>query len=627
MNQETEAIIILIVICAGLILLKYVLRYLIHSATSKGINAIENSVHKNSNLKNGPTVEYLRDMYPEIAKEHENKGTVPIQNNNPLPKQAPRLNQSFIPNQASTPKQTPVPNHQSVPNNKSIQPQIKTPYLCTMCGASLEPGLKKCKICGTSLDQNYMANQRNIVNQNNTYNQNPAYNTWKSNNIQQHYSPSSKNSIIVVVFIIISAVVMFTSVFIVFSYFNKGGASDYSQAVKKYTYSLADKKARRLAKIMVPSSGNRRKAKEAAKELIERCDYDRESIEEIIITDKEEVDNDELYDLEDTFPVNLDADYEMNNPLVLRANIKTREVKETGRDGAVGFGEMVYVDHYTDYVVYQTGKKWFIIPMDEEYSGFDSLNSEDTYSENSGNENDNDSSDEGSISDNSDEQTEQSDDTEQSEQFEEENLFEDESLEAFLTQFCKGYCIGGPEEYNCDDYPDDALNIISNIASYGTPCVDFSLYPVSQPDRSYDYNDSQINEWFSGEGGVTYYKQDSVKWIATNIFNLNATDEEYNDLGKMAEDNHYFYREGSAEGDAFYVTGAFEPGDGYLYNTYAVIGNFMKIGDRYTVTYSRVFNRDDPKYEATYEAELEIKYIDGKRYWTMYKNHILVKSD
>lgn len=500
---------------------------------------------------------------------------------------------------------------------------------CPACGNLIKDEDEYCMYCGTIFNNAPQVhnNQNNMYDQNYVNNQNYTYDMYSQVNNQQNTSSNVKGKLVALIAIIAASVVMLVTISVVLYFVNIGGASDYQKAVKQYVYSCADGKKGQLAKIMVPSSGKRRKAKDAAEELIKKCDYNRESMEDIVITGKESISDDELRNLMDTFPDRIEIDFEMSNPTVLRVNVITEEVKETGKDGAVGFGELISIDHYTDFVAYQKGNKWFIIPMNEEYAGFTSLVITEEETESAEIASDQDDGNIDVVSEATEEEhSDQGDDFEQNEQ-PEEDLYSDESLVAFLTQFCKGYCIAAPEEYDCDNYPEGAYNILCNIASYNTPCADFSQYPVSQPDIVSDSSDSTIEAWFNGEGGVSYYKQDSVRWIATNIFNLSITDEEYNNLGIMAEDNHRFYREGAAEGDAWYITGAFEPGDGYVYNTYAEIENYERQGDRYIVTYNRMVNRDDPLYQAKYEAELEKKTIDGKQYWTMYRNHIIEKVD
>ncbi len=71
MDQGLLIIIIAVVFVFGI----YFLRYILKNLMNKGFDAIENSARKNKNIKKGPEIIRLADMYPDLAARHYQAGT------------------------------------------------------------------------------------------------------------------------------------------------------------------------------------------------------------------------------------------------------------------------------------------------------------------------------------------------------------------------------------------------------------------------------------------------------------------------------------------------------------------------------------------------------------------------
>ena len=71
MDQGLIIIIIAVVFVFGI----YFLRYILKNLMNKGFDAIENSARKNKNIKKGPEIIRLADMYPDLAARHYQAGT------------------------------------------------------------------------------------------------------------------------------------------------------------------------------------------------------------------------------------------------------------------------------------------------------------------------------------------------------------------------------------------------------------------------------------------------------------------------------------------------------------------------------------------------------------------------
>ncbi len=63
------------VIAIALVFVIYLLRYVLNNLMNKGFDAVENSMRQNKNIKKGPEIVRLADLYPYEAARHQHNGT------------------------------------------------------------------------------------------------------------------------------------------------------------------------------------------------------------------------------------------------------------------------------------------------------------------------------------------------------------------------------------------------------------------------------------------------------------------------------------------------------------------------------------------------------------------------
>ncbi|MCR4610253.1 MAG: zinc ribbon domain-containing protein [Eubacterium sp.] len=179
-----------------------------------------------------------------------------------------------------------------------------------------------------------------------------------------------------------------------------------------------------------------------------------------------------------------------------------------------------------------------------------------------------------------------------------------------------------PRHYDSREISGGGQDIIENIVKTSS-VADFSIYPVDPPKYFDTRNGDSMDPWGKAATLGSYNKcdSDSVRWIATNIFNV--TDREVDTLtdrankrsgsvtGYYYSDDSYYYYGGNAPSKVKQVYGIF-------------IGDVMSDGGYYYISYriNMGYLRDDsgedvPQYLDGY-AVMGLKEIDGEKYWSVY---------
>lgn len=186
-----------------------------------------------------------------------------------------------------------------------------------------------------------------------------------------------------------------------------------------------------------------------------------------------------------------------------------------------------------------------------------------------------------------------------------------EAMVRFLERFTDWYRELETDEnhYDCENAGDGQTNVLRSIIGNGS-CVDWSLYPVSKPEKRNGASDPDPRGWTDGDYLV--YSQKDAEWIAAYIFNVKPDD--LAGMKAQGESNGWFYLE-----DGKYYVPA--PEEKEPDNIYTVIG-LKTDGTRYFVEYAADFRTGEPEfpqaYLGAYYAEVALKKIDGREYWVMY---------
>ncbi len=204
-------------------------------------------------------------------------------------------------------------------------------------------------------------------------------------------------------------------------------------------------------------------------------------------------------------------------------------------------------------------------------------------------------------------------------------------LEKFLIGFYPPYF---PTE--CFQYDYSTVSkptIMSHLLSYG---LFENFYPGNSEYRNYNNIDEAVGPdpkgifKFYGENSYDKSNASQVDWVLKNIFNCSdANIKTMIEYGSKAADN-YKYPSSNLSNFAFYKYGNYyysewSGGIGGNLNAYAKINSVTKKRLNYLVYYSIiVYEYDDPLKTPfnTYNAyaQLQYKKIDGKYYWSLYKN-------
>ncbi len=155
--------------------------------------------------------------------------------------------------------------------------------------------------------------------------------------------------------------------------------------------------------------------------------------------------------------------------------------------------------------------------------------------------------------------------------------------------------------------------------------IDYSRYDVLQSVESWGSKNGGIDdprgylrnsEWEGG--GFRSVSVDGLKWVAINI--LNIPEDDYDKLSKTFERDECYIEDGR-----YY---AMIGGIGWLGLEYE-IKSVRTDGTMYYITYDGVpahYGYDEATMKAethTYEAKMELKEFDGKKYWSIYSFHLV----
>ena len=189
-----------------------------------------------------------------------------------------------------------------------------------------------------------------------------------------------------------------------------------------------------------------------------------------------------------------------------------------------------------------------------------------------------------------------------------------ETLVKFLSTFSDWYITeeGTQPQFDSASAGDGTTNILRSIVG-NMPCVDWESYPVQMYEDFWDTKNLDPKKWAKNTGGCYMaFDQAGAEWIAVNIFNV--TDEDIAAMREQGEKNEWFY----LSGEKYYVPsgGVGDPLTDYKINSVKTDGK------KYFVDYQSWFLFDDPDnrdFNASYYAELTLKNIDGKEYWSLCK--------
>ena len=176
-----------------------------------------------------------------------------------------------------------------------------------------------------------------------------------------------------------------------------------------------------------------------------------------------------------------------------------------------------------------------------------------------------------------------------------------DSLIEFLERFTDLYYGDeGGRDFDCETN----YSILIHCMMLEFPCIDWYAYPV-KPLEEKDVTRKKMDpkKWAKGFDNYTVCDEESVKWIVTNIFNVSED--------KIPDMREKYLKDKTL----------------YLYKgKYYLPVSVKREGKRYYVDYNAYVNGDemgmpdsDGLLSASYTAELELKNVDGKDYWSLYK--------
>ena len=189
-----------------------------------------------------------------------------------------------------------------------------------------------------------------------------------------------------------------------------------------------------------------------------------------------------------------------------------------------------------------------------------------------------------------------------------------DSLIEFLERFTDLYYGDeGGRDFDCET---NYSNLI-HCMMLEFPCIDWYAYPV-KPLEEKDVTRKKMDpkKWAKGFDNYTVCDEESVKWIVTNIFNV--SEDKIPDMREkyLKDKTLYLYK-----GKYYLPVGHL----GTTYLRYELV-SVKREGKRYYVDYNAYVNGDemgmpdsDGLLSASYTAELELKNVDGKDYWSLYK--------
>ena len=189
-----------------------------------------------------------------------------------------------------------------------------------------------------------------------------------------------------------------------------------------------------------------------------------------------------------------------------------------------------------------------------------------------------------------------------------------ETLVKFLSTFSDWYITeeGTQPQFDSASAGDGTTNILRSIVG-NMPCVEWEQYPVAKYEEVWDGKRLDPKKWAKATGGCyMVFDSEDADWIAVNIFNVSQDDLDA--MRRQGQKEKWFYRDKGK-----YYTPAGGVGDPL---TEYRLSSVKTDGTKYYVTYESRFLYDEPEnadYDVSYNAELAVRTIDGKDYWTLYR--------
>ena len=189
-----------------------------------------------------------------------------------------------------------------------------------------------------------------------------------------------------------------------------------------------------------------------------------------------------------------------------------------------------------------------------------------------------------------------------------------DSLIDFLDRFTDLYYSDkGGHDFDCET---NYTNLI-HCMMLEFPCIDWYTYPVKPlEEKDVTRKKTDPKKWAKGFDNYTVCDEESVKWIVTNIFNVSEDKIPEMREKYLKEKTLYLYK-----GKYYMPVGHI----GTSYLRYELVSVRLE-GKRYYVDYNAYVNGDemgmpesDGLLSGSFTAELELKNVDGKDYWSLYK--------
>lgn len=189
-----------------------------------------------------------------------------------------------------------------------------------------------------------------------------------------------------------------------------------------------------------------------------------------------------------------------------------------------------------------------------------------------------------------------------------------DSLIDFLDRFTDLYYSDkGGHDFDCET---NYTNLIPCMM-LEFPCIDWYTYPVKPlEEKDVTRKKTDPKKWAKGFDNYTVCDEESVKWIVTNIFNVSEDKIPEMREKYLKEKTLYLYK-----GKYYMPVGHI----GTSYLRYELVSVRLE-GKRYYVDYNAYVNGDemgmpesDGLLSGSFTAELELKNVDGKDYWSLYK--------
>lgn len=189
-----------------------------------------------------------------------------------------------------------------------------------------------------------------------------------------------------------------------------------------------------------------------------------------------------------------------------------------------------------------------------------------------------------------------------------------ESLIAFLERFTDLYYSDkGGNDFDCETNYTSLIHCMM----LEFPCIDWLAYPVKPlEEKDVTRKKTDPKKWAKGFDNYTVCDEESVKWIVTNIFNVSEDKIPEMREKYLKEKTLYLYK-----GKYYMPVGHI----GTSYLRYELVSVRLE-GKRYYVDYNSYIDEEfgyvpegESSFSGSYTAELELKNIDGKDYWSLYK--------